>query len=140
MRFINSGILKEIIKNAPRQSLESFYLYDLKLNDMGVNLYVSKRRATKATHIHCTEGGDIVWEQFYPFGGMSRPARERRYALKPKCDKSSVTIVVIRGKPAIIKGLETNIFRSHLSAPETNNIYLMPERNISDFLELIFNG
>ena len=129
--------LKKIIGDAPKQNLEHFYLYNLKLNDIAVNLYVSKKRATKATHIHCTESGDIIWEQFYLFGGMSRPAREKKYALKPICYKNAITVVVIRGKPGNIIGLENGIFKSHLSSPKTNNVYLMTESSNSQFLGTI---
>ena len=137
MFFDTSRNLKKIIGDAPKQNLEHFYLYNLKLNDIAVNLYVSKKRATKRAHIHCTESGDIMWEQFYPFGGMSRPAREKKYALKPICDKNAITVVVIRGKPGNIIGLENGIFKSHLSSPKTNNVYLMTESSNSQFLGTI---
>ena len=52
--------LKRIIGNSAKESLEHFYLYSLKLNDIAVNLYISKKRATKRAHIHCTESGDIL--------------------------------------------------------------------------------
>ena len=127
--------LHRFIGNTPRKSLEHFYLYNLKLHDIDVNLYVSKKRATKATHIHCTESGDIIWEQFYPFGGMSRPSREKKYVLKPECDKNAITVIVIRGNPGNITGLENGIFNSHLSEPKKNNIYLMTEKNAINYLE-----
>ena len=109
MFFATSRKLKKIIGDAPKQNLEYFYLYNLKINDIAVNLYVSKKRATKATHIHCTESGDIMWEQFYPFGGMSRPSREKKYVLKPQCDKTAITVVVVRGEPGNIICLESGI-------------------------------
>ena len=137
MFFDTSKKLKKIIGNAPKQNLEHFYLYNLKINDIAVNLYVSKKRATKATHIHCTESGDIMWEQFYPFGGMSRPSREKKYALKPICDKNSITVVIIRGTPSNITGLDNGIFKSHLATPEKKNVYLMTEKNSTKFLESI---
>lgn len=137
MFFATSRKLKKIIGDAPKQNLEYFYLYNLKLNDISVNLYVSKKRATKATHIHCTESGDIMWEQFYPFGGMSRPAREKKYVLKPQCDKTAITVVVVRGEPGNIIGLESGIFKSHLSAAQNNTIYLMTESNAPQFFNVI---
>ena len=137
MFFATSRKLKKIIGDAPKQNLEHFFLYNLKLNDIAVNLYISKKRATKATHIHCTESGDIMWEQFYPFGGMSRPAREKKYALKPLCDKNAITVVIIRGTPGNIAGLDNGIFKSHLTAPEKNTVYLMTEKNSIKFLESI---
>ena len=137
MFFATFRKLKKIIGDAPKQNLEHFYLYNLKINDIAVNLYVSKKRATKRAHIHCTESGDIMWEQFYPFGGMSRPAREKKYVLKPQCDKTAITVVVVRGEPGNIIGLENGIFKSHLSSPKTNNVYLMTESITSRFLGTI---
>ena len=137
MFFATYRKLKKIIGDAPKQNLEYFYLYNLKLNDIAVNLYVSKKKATKRTHIHCTESGDIMWEQFYPFGGMSRPAQEKKYALKPLCDKNAITVVIIRGTPGNIAGLDNGIFKSHLTAPEKNTVYLMTEKNSIKFLESI---
>ena len=135
MFFVPSKKLKIIIGDAPKQNLEHFYLYNLNLNDIAVNFYVSKKKATKATHIHCTESGDVIWEQFYPFGGMSRPAREKTYVLKPICDKNDITVVIIRGTPGNITGLDNGIFKSHLAAPEKNSVYLMTEKNVVEFLE-----
>lgn len=136
MFFDTSRKLKKIIGNAPKQNLEHFYLYYLKINDIAVNLYVSKKRATKATHIHCTESGDILWEQFYPFGGMSRPSREKKYVLKPICSKECITVVVIRGNPGIIVGLDSFI-KSHTSIPKTNTAFLMSEDLFAQFLNSI---
>ena len=137
MLFAPHRKLKKIIGDAPKQNLEHFYLYNLKINDIAVNLYVSKKRATKRAHIHCTESGDIMWEQFYPFGGMSRPSREKKYALKPVCDKNAITVVIIRGTPSNITGLDNGIFKSHLATPEKNTVYLMTENNSMQFLESI---
>ena len=137
MFFATYRKLKKIIGDAPKQNLQHFYLYNLKFNDIAVNLYVSKKRATKRVHIHCTESGDILWEQYYPFGGMSRPSREKKYVLKPQCDKTAITVVVIRGEPGIIIGLESGIFKSHLSVVQNNNVYLMTEFNAPYFLNRI---
>ena len=137
MFFATSRKLKKLKGDAPKQNLEHFYLYNLKINDIAVNLYVSKKSATKATHIHCTESGDIMWEQFYPFGGMSRPAREKKYVLKPVHDKNSIMVIIIRGTPRNITGLDNGIFKSHLTAPEKNNVYLITEKILMQFLESI---
>ena len=137
MLFAPYRKLKKMIGDAPKQNLEHFYLYNLNLNDIAVNFYVSKKRATKRAHIHCTECGDIMWEQFCPFGGMSRPAREKKYALKPICDKNAITVVIIQGTPGNILGLDNGIFKSHLATPEKNTVYLMTENNSMQFLESI---
>ncbi len=129
MCFANSRKLSKFVGNAPRQRLDYFDLYNIKLNDIAVNLYVSRKRATKSTHIHCTESGDIIWEQFYPFGGMSRPAREKKYVLKPVCDKKIATVVVIRGKAGNITGLDEKI-KSYKSRLEPNTVFLMSSKHI----------
>ena len=135
MYFIPSKKLRVLVKNSTKTSLEFFDLYQVEYKEKNVNLYISHKRATKATHIHCTESGDIIWEQFYPFGGMSRPSREKKYVLKPEHDKNAITVIVIRGNPGNIIGLENGIFNSHLSEPKKNNIYLMTEKNVINYLE-----
>lgn len=135
MYFIPSKKLRVLVKNSTKTSLDSFDLYQFEYKKQNVNLYVSHKRARKATHIHCIESGDIIWEQFYPFGGMSRPSREKKYVLKPECDKNAITVIVIRGNPGNITGLENGIFNSHLSEPKKNNIYLMTEKNAINYLE-----
>ena len=135
MYFIPSKKLRVLVKNSTKTSLEFFDLYQVEHKEQNLNLYISHKRATKATHIHCIESGDIIWEQFYPFGGMSRPSREKKYVLKPECDKNAVTVIVIRGNPGNIIGLENKIFNSHLSEPKKNNIYLMTEKNAINYLE-----
>lgn len=129
--------IKELIENSPKKELDYFTFYKLTIKNSNIKLYVSKKRAAKRAHIHCTESGDIMWEQFYPFGGMSRPAREKKYVLKPQCDKNAITIVIIRGTPGNITGLDNGTFKSHLTAPEKNAVYLMTENNSMQFLESI---
>lgn len=136
-RITLSNRLRALTKSATKTPLEFFDLYQLEYKEQNVNLYISHKRARKSTHIHCTESGDVIWEQFYPFGGMSRPAREKKYALKPICDKNAITIVIIRGTPGNITGLDNGIFKSNLTAPENNNIYLITEKNSIQFLESI---
>ena len=127
--------LRTFVKNSDKTSLNSFDLYQFEYKEQSVKLYVSHKRARKSTHIHCIESGDIIWEQFYPFGGMSRPSREKKYILKPERDKNAITVIAIRGNPSNIIGLENGIFNSHLSEPKKNNIYLMTEKNAINYLE-----
>ena len=138
MCFATYGKLKKIIGDVPKQNLEHFYLYNLKLNDIAVNLYVSKKRATKASHIHCTESGDIIWEQFYLFGGMSRPYREKKYVLKPQRDKNTITVVVVRGNPQEIIGLDDGNLKLFRPSLELGDTYLVTE-NKSYLLHNLLN-
>ena len=130
--------LKKIIGDAPKQNLEHFYLYNLKFNDIAVNLYISKKRATKRVHIHCTESGDIIWEQFYPFGGMSRPSREKKYVLKPQREKNAITVVVVRGNPQEIIGLDDGNLKLFRTSLELGDTYLVTE-NKSYLLHNLLN-
>ena len=136
MSFADSRKLSKFIGKSPKRRLDYFDLYSLKLNDISVNLYVGRKRATKATHIHCTESGDIIWEQFYPFGGMSRTSREKKYVLKPTCDKTAISVVIILGSPGVIVGLD-GLIKSHNNTPETNKVFLMLEHEAIVFLRLI---
>ncbi len=135
--LLSSRKLSEFTKNAPKQTLEYFDLYHLKFGEVAVNLYVSRKRASKATHIHCTESGDIIWEQFYLFGGMSRPARERYNSLKPEQSKNAISIVIIRGNAGNIIGLDDTLIKSHLAEPKPSEVYLMSEKNAVRFLQSI---
>ena len=137
MCFANSRKLSKFIGKAPNQRLDYFDLYNLNLNNIPINLYVSKKRATKATHIHCAESGDIIWEQFYPFGGMSRPSREKKYVLKPACEKNCITVVAFRGRLCYISGLDDNIFTSCHHSPNLHKIFVMEEASVALFLSQI---
>ncbi len=96
---------------------------------MDYSVFISKRRASKRTHIVCGDDGTVKWVQFYlPFGGMSSPNKEENVLIKPIFQKNTVTIIVIKGKPAIIKGLDTGIFISASgTAKSSSDIYVMSE-------------
>ena len=134
MCFADSIKLSKFIGKSPKHRLDYFNLYNLKINDISVNLYISRKRAAKSTHIHCAESGDIIWEQFYPFGGMSRPAREKKYVLKPTCEQNAITVVAFRGRLCYISGLDDNIFTSYPNSPSFHKIFIMEEASIALFL------
>ena len=138
MCFAKSKELFKFIGNAPKQRLDCFDSYNLKINNISVNLYISRKRATKGTHIHCAESGDIIWEQFYPFGVMSRPAREKEYVLKPHYDKNTIVIVVICGNPREIMGLDNGFFQLSQMPIKFGNVYLITENEFY-LLQKIFN-
>ena len=98
------------------------------LGDSSYRVYETKQAAGKGTHIHCRENGTLYWEQLYPFGGMSAPSREERVLCKPICSRGETVIVLIKGKPAIITGLDENGFVSAkgIRRSETD-IYVMSE-------------
>lgn len=107
---------------------ESFKTVLFSKSGRNYTVYVSKARATKATHIECRNDNTIYWIQFYPFGGMSRPSRAERVFIKPIPGREETSIVLIKGKPGLITGLDEGIFVSSRGTPKTKNcVYVMSE-------------
>jgi len=107
---------------------ESFKTVSFSKSGKNYTVYVSKTRATKATHIECRADNTIYWVQFYPFGGMSQPSRVEKVFIKPVCQKDVTSIVIIRGKPGLITGLDEGIYVSGRGIPKSkNSVYVMSE-------------
>ncbi len=81
-------------------------------NGRKYTVYFSKKAASKATQICCGEDGSVYWKQFYIAGGYSRPSVEKSVLVKPENNKDESEIVVIKGKPAMIAGLDEGIWLS----------------------------
>ncbi len=97
-------------------------------NGKNYTVYRSKARATKATHIECRANGTVYWVQLYPFGGMSSPSRVENVFIKPIPQNDETAIVVIKGKPGLITGLDEGIFVSSRGIPKSkNSVYVMSE-------------
>ncbi len=97
-------------------------------NDRNFTIYVSKKKATKSTHIHCKEDKTVYWEQLYILGGVSTPGREEYVLIRPEKKKDELVIVLIKGKPGIITGLDENGFVSAHGLPKKDSdIYVMSE-------------
>ena len=91
-------------------------------------LYITRAAATKATHIHCKDDGSVYREVLYPFGGYTNPSRVESVLVKPQRKADETVIVVIKGKPGIITGLDEGIFVSSRGKIKTNkDIYVMSE-------------
>ncbi|MBR3844532.1 MAG: helix-turn-helix transcriptional regulator [Clostridia bacterium] len=96
-------------------------------NGQVYRVYISKRKATKATHIHCRSDKTVYWEQLY-IGGVAQPQREQYVFVRPKGNKEETVIVLIKGKPALITGLDDNGFVSAQGSPKgESDIYVMTE-------------
>lgn len=91
-------------------------------------VYVTKAAATKATHIECRQNGTVYWVQFYPFGGISRPSRVEKVLIKPSRPKDTVAILLVKGKPGMITGLDDGMFVSvHRKLKNDTDVYVMSE-------------
>ena len=115
----------KFIRRCSKQEFEHYILYESPSNQGHIKLYVTRQKAGKGTHIHCTEDGTVFWEQFYPFGGMSNPQVEKYCITKPQVEASTIAIVLIRGTPSIVLGLDAFVIKSYVSGAKKGNIYLI---------------
>ena len=90
-------------------------------------VYKSNQGATKATQILCEENKTIYWVQFYPVGHIvGMPTKTVLVKPCPKDDE--VVIVLIKGKPSVIVGLDENGFVSSRGVRKSkSDIYVMSE-------------
>lgn len=97
-------------------------------NEKKYTVYVSKKTAAKSTHIHCKENKTVYWEQLYILNGLSGVSREESVLIRPEKNKGEQVIVLIKGKPGIITGLDDNGFVSAHGLPKKDSdIYVMSE-------------
>ena len=97
------------------------------VGDTKYAVYQSKQKATKATHISCGEDGTVHWEQWYPIGHIAMTP-ERSVLIKPTRDGDETVIVLIKGKPAVINGLDENGFVSARGVKKrATDVYVMSE-------------
>ncbi len=75
-------------------------------------LHMTAKAATKATRICCEEDGTIWWEQHHMMGGPCTPSVVRQVLIKPVREENETVLVVIKGKPGIITGLDEGIWVS----------------------------
>jgi len=90
-------------------------------------VYQSKQSATKATQIHCEENKTVYWVQFYPVGHIAG-VPVKTVLIKPYRKNDEIVIVLIKGKPAVIVGLDENGFVSSRGIRKSkSDIYVMSE-------------
>ena len=82
------------------------------VNSKKYTVYISKNSATKATSIYCESDNTVYWEQRYMMGGMCTPSVVKTVLVNPKREKDEITLVVIKGKPGVILGLDEGIWVS----------------------------
>ena len=95
---------------------------------------ISKKRATKSTTIDCRDNKTIYWVQFIPFCGLGNPLREETVFFKSSSELKENVIIVIKGAPGSVKGLDEGIFVSFRSKTKSpKNIYVMTESEFKLF-------
>ena len=92
-------------------------------------VYLSKKAATKATHIYCGADETVYWEQYYMMGGLSTPSIVKSVLVKPERHPDETVIVVIKGKPGTITGLDEGIWLSSRreASKSPKDIFVMSE-------------
>jgi len=97
------------------------------LDDRKYTVYQSAQSATKNTVIECGEGGTIYWKQFYPIGYIANGSTVN-VLIKPPRSVEETVIVLIKGKPGNIKGLDENGYVSSRGIrKKPTDVYVMSE-------------
>ena len=90
-------------------------------------VYQSNQTANKATHIHCEDDGCIYLENYYAIGTVATTS-EKTFLIKPCKSDSEIVIVLIKGKPGVITGLDENGFiSSRGKRKDKSDVYVMSE-------------
>lgn len=115
------------VKGKVTAECETFRTVTFSHGGTNYTVYVTKRRATKATRIECRADESIYWIQYYLFGSMTGPSEVESLLLRPRPAKDEVRIVLLRGKPGVIVGLDEGIFVSAHGTPRENTVLVMSE-------------
>lgn len=106
---------------------ELFKTVRFAMGDQQYTVYLSKQRANKATQIHCEADRTVYWVQFHPVGHIAG-VPTKTVLIKPCRKQGEQVIVLIKGAPAVITGLDENGFvscRGSLNGRE--DVYVMSE-------------
>ena len=106
---------------------ELFKMVQFSVAGQKYTVYQSNELATKATQIHCEEDKTVYWVQFYPVGHIAgMPVK--KVLVKPYPKDNEIIIVLIKGKPCVIAGLDENGFVSSRGVRKNkSDIYVMSE-------------
>ena len=89
-------------------------------------VYATRQAATKSVHIVCGEDGVVYWKQLYAVGISCVP--EQVALVKPPRTPDETVIVLIKGKPGILMGLDENGFvSSRGTKKKPTDVYVMSE-------------
>ena len=106
-------------------------------------VYITNETATKATQIKCADNGAIYWRQYHiSFAHMSSfgtsaagPLNDNKVLVKPTRAADETAIVVIKGKPSLISGLDEGIWVSaaYGKSKSKNDVFVMTEAQFKLF-------
>lgn len=116
-----------------REQTDLVKIVDFSYDEKQYVVYFVKKTAGKGTHIHCKADKTIYWEQLR-IGGMAGPQREEYVLVRPTPQKGDVSLVVLKGKPDLITGLDDNGFVSAQGkVKKDTNIYVITEAEFKTF-------
>lgn len=106
-------------------------------------VYITNETASKATQIKCADNGVIYWRQYHiSFAHMSSfgtsaagPLNDNKVLVKPTRAADETAIVVIKGKPSLISGLDEGIWVSaaYGKSKSKNDVFVMTEAQFKLF-------
>ena len=113
---------------------EGYQTVRFSLGERHYVVYRTRDVANKETHIECGKDGTIYWKQFYPVGYLQLPPVVE-CILKPKRDGDETVIVLIKGRPSVISGLDENGFVSSRGVRKSrSDVYVMSEAAFKVFV------
>ena len=112
---------------------EQYETVRFSVGDQKYTVHRSKKTAVKATHIECGENGTVYWKQLYAVGHILCDP-EVSVLIRPKGSADETVIVLIKGKPGVIKGLDENGFVSSRGIRKNpTDVYVMSEAAFKAF-------
>ena len=90
-------------------------------------VYQSGKRANHNTEIQCGQSGHVMWKQNYPIGYITGNCEVDLLIALPQSTDETV-IVLIMGKPGVMKGLDENGYVSSRGTPKKpSDVFVMSE-------------
>lgn len=109
------------------EKYETFKVVRFVLNGQRYTVYESKKTANGSITVRCGKNGTVLWEEPDHAGHINLPPIVS-VLVKPVREKGEIAIVLIKGKPNCICGLDENGFVSSRSAlKKDTDIYVMSE-------------
>lgn len=106
---------------------ETFKVVRFTLNGQKYTVYESKKSANGGTTVRCSREGAVLWEESNKLGHL-RLTPIVSMLVKPVRKKDEIVIVLIKGKPNCIYGLDENGFiSSRNTLKKDTDIYVMSE-------------
>lgn len=112
---------------------ELYKVVEFTTETQGYRVYITKKSANKGTHIHCRNDKTVYWEQYY-IGGVAKPQKEEYVLVRPKTEKGTTVLVLIKGNPSMIVGIDDNGFVSpEGTKKKETDVYVMTEAAFKPF-------